>query len=97
MNDASFPNLAGRAAPNFVDDGLPPGSAAAAPQSGFAKHLIDALAIWATVYRNRFVMIGSLAVCVLLGVVITFLSTPIYRATARVRAEHPATVGRSAV
>ena len=90
MNTAFSNDLPRKAAPGLVDNGLPPGAdvpqahpsqAAGTP----AKHLIDVRAIWSTVYRNRFLMIGALAVCILLGVVATFLSTPIYKATAQIQ------------
>ncbi|KQU46009.1 hypothetical protein ASG67_15500 [Sphingomonas sp. Leaf339] len=46
---------------------------------------IDLRSLWSVVYRNRYILIGALAVCVTLGIIITFLSTPIYRATARIQ------------
>lgn len=90
MNTAFSNDLSRNTAPGFVDNGLPPGAdvphAQAIPAQGPpAKHLIDVRAIWSTVYRNRFLMIGALVVCVVLGVVITFLSTPIYKATAQIQ------------
>lgn len=89
MNDAFFNDLPGKAARGPVDNGLPPGAdapqPAGQPSPQSPKSLFDVRAIWSTVYRNRYLMIGALTVCILLGVVITFLSTPIYRATARIQ------------
>jgi len=85
MSTAFSNDLPRTAAPGIVDNGLPPGAAAAPASAQSPKHLIDVRAIWSTVYRNRYLMIGALAVCILLGVVVTFLSTPIYKATAQVQ------------
>lgn len=71
--------------PGFVDNGLPPGADTAALPGSRAKHIVDVRAVLSILYRNRYLMIGSLAACILLGVVITFLSTPIYKATAQIQ------------
>lgn len=82
----AFPNDATRRATSgVIDDGLPPSVGVAPVAMPPSKHLIDVRAIWSTVYRNRYLMIAALAVCILLGVVVTFLSTPIYKATAQVQ------------
>lgn len=65
------------------ENGLPPG--AAVRGSSMSWHSIDLRALWSTIYRNRYILIGALAVCIMLGIVATFLSTPIYRATARIQ------------
>lgn len=85
MNDAYHNDLPGKAARGPVDNGLPPGVVARQSQDHATKHLIDVRAIWSTVYRNRFLMIGALVVCIALGVIVTFLSTPIYKATAQIQ------------
>ncbi|MCP8890709.1 GumC family protein [Sphingomonas faeni] len=85
MNDAYHNDLPGKTARGPVDNGLPPGVVARQSQDHATKHLIDVRAIWSTVYRNRFLMIGALVVCIALGVIVTFLSTPIYKATAQIQ------------
>lgn len=85
MNDVSAIDLPRKAAPRVVDNGLPLGAESAHAHGQPARQLINLRAIWSIVYRNRYLMIGSLAVCIMLGVVITFLSTPIYRATAQIQ------------
>lgn len=71
--------------PGFVDNGLPSGVDTAAVTSSRAKHIVDVRAVLSILYRNRYLMIGALAACILLGVVVTFLSTPIYKATAQIQ------------
>lgn len=85
MSTAFSNDLPRTAAPGIVDNGLPPGAGSAQASAQSPKHLIDVRAIWSTVYRNRYLMIAALAVCILLGVVVTFLSTPMYKATAQVQ------------
>ncbi|TWJ08624.1 GumC family protein [Altererythrobacter ishigakiensis] len=51
---------------------------------------IDLEAIWAAVYRSRFWIAGIVLGCLLLGVVVTILSTPIYRAEATVQIDQEA-------
>ena len=51
---------------------------------------IDFEAIWVAIYRSRFWIAGIVLGCVLLGVVITILSTPIYRAQATVQIDQEA-------
>lgn len=67
----------------FVDNGLPPADTVAAHAP--ARHIINVRSIVSTVYRNRYLMIGALIACILLAVIATFLSTPIYKATAQVQ------------
>lgn len=71
--------------PGFVDNGLPAGAAPATVAGPRGQHIIDVRAIVSILYRNRYLMIGVMAACILLGVVITFLSTPIYKATAQIQ------------
>ena len=47
-----------------------------------AWRAIDLRAIWSAIYRNRFLVIGALAISILLSVLATLFSTSIYRATA---------------
>jgi capsular exopolysaccharide synthesis family protein len=51
---------------------------------------IDLEAIWAAIYRSRFWIAGIVLGCLLLGVVITILSTPIFRAEATVQIDQEA-------
>lgn len=51
---------------------------------------IDLEAIWAAIYRSRFWIAGIVLGCVLLGIVVTILSTPIYRAQATVQIDQEA-------
>lgn len=51
---------------------------------------IDLEAIWAAIYRSRFWIAGIVLGCLLLGVVITILSTPIFRAIATVQIDQEA-------
>lgn len=51
---------------------------------------IDLRAIWSAVYRNRLKLIITMVVALLLGLLVTFLSTPIYRAEARIQIEQQA-------
>lgn len=51
---------------------------------------IDLEAIWAAIYRSRFWIAGIVLGCFLLGVVVTILSTPIYRAEATVQIDQEA-------
>lgn len=46
---------------------------------------IDLRAVWSAVYRNRIKLIITIVVALLLGLLITFLSTPIFRAEARIQ------------
>lgn len=86
MNDASSIKLPRREFGTPIDNGLPPGSGVdrggAAPS---AWHSLDLRAIWSAAYRNRYIVIGTLIVCTLLGVILTLLATPIYRASARIQ------------
>ncbi len=80
MNDASSIDLS---RPAFQDSGLPPGAASTTPSSPW--RVIDLRAVWSTVYRNRYIVIVALALCVLLGIAVTLLSTPIYKGTALIQ------------
>jgi succinoglycan biosynthesis transport protein ExoP len=51
---------------------------------------IDLRAIWSAVYRNRLKLIVTVVVALLIGLLITFLSTPIFRAEARIQIDQQA-------
>lgn len=51
---------------------------------------IDFEAIWAAIYRSRFWIAGIVLGCLLLGVIVTILSTPIFRAEATVQIDQEA-------
>src|SRR3546814_6722408 len=51
---------------------------------------LDFEAIWAAIYRSRFWIMGIVLGTLLLGVVFTILSTPIYRAAATVQIDQEA-------
>lgn len=51
---------------------------------------IDFEAVWAAIYRSRFWIAGIVLGCVLVGIIITILSTPIFRATATVQIDQEA-------
>lgn len=55
-----------------------------------AMSSIDFAAIWSAVYRSRFWMIGIVLGCLIVGLVLTVLSTPIYRARATVQIDQEA-------
>ncbi|WP_230772227.1 GumC family protein [Sphingomonas sp. Leaf4] len=82
MNSA-IPNDPRESGQGFVDNGLPPADTVSTHAP--ARHIINVRSVLSTLYRNRYLMIGSLVVCILLGVVATFLSTPIYKATAQLQ------------
>lgn len=46
---------------------------------------IDLRAVWSAVYRNRLKLLITIVVALLLGLLTTFLSTPIFRAEARIQ------------
>lgn len=83
MNNLASADLPRGAAQEPKENGLPPGAVVRA--NDMTWHSIDLRALWSIMYRNRYILIGALAVCVVLGIVATFLSTPIYRATARIQ------------
>lgn len=51
---------------------------------------IDLRAVWSTVYRNRIKLLITLVVALLLGMLVTFLSTPIFRGIARIQIDQQA-------
>ena len=59
---------------------------------GFDDHggPIDLRAVWSAVYRNRLQLLATVVVAVLLGLLFTFLSTPIFRADARIQIDQQA-------
>lgn len=46
---------------------------------------IDLRAVWSAVYRNRIKLLITIGVSLLIGLLITFLSTPMYRADAKIQ------------
>lgn len=51
---------------------------------------VDLEAIWAAVYRSRFWIAGIVLACMLLGIILTILSTPVFRAEATVQIDQEA-------
>ncbi len=51
---------------------------------------IDLRAVWSAVYRNRLKLLVTIIVALLIGLLITFLSTPIFRAEARIQIDQQA-------
>ncbi len=51
---------------------------------------IDLRAIWSAVYRNRLKLVITVVAALLIGLLVTFLSTPIYRAEARIQIDQQA-------
>lgn len=51
---------------------------------------IDLRAIWLAVYRNRLKLLVIVIVALLIGLLVTFLSTPIYRGEARIQIDQQA-------
>lgn len=51
---------------------------------------IDLRAVWSAVYRNRLKLVVTVVVALLIGLLITFLSTPIFRAEARIQIDQQA-------
>lgn len=82
-------------------NGASDGSQLAAPMRGAADEFdrdyssdgalsIDFAAVWAAVYRSRYWIIGIIAGFLLLGLIVTVLSTPIYRASSTVQIDQEA-------
>lgn len=61
--------------------GLPPLD----PDRGGEWRAIDLRSVWSAVYRNRFLVISTILAFLAIGILVTFLSTPLYRATARIQ------------
>jgi polysaccharide biosynthesis transport protein len=64
-----------------VSAGLPPLD----PGRGNEWRAIDLRSVWSAMYRNRFLVVSTIVAFLAIGVLITFLSTPIYKATARIQ------------
>jgi succinoglycan biosynthesis transport protein ExoP len=47
--------------------------------------------IWAATYRNRFILLVSIAICLVLSIVYLLLATPVYQAQASVKIEEQST------
>ena len=63
------------------DEGLPPAAAGRMAE----WRTIDLRAVWSAVYRNRLLVVATVLSFAAIGILITFLSTPIYQATAKVQ------------
>ncbi|MBJ7437629.1 MAG: polysaccharide biosynthesis tyrosine autokinase [Sphingopyxis sp.] len=57
------------------------------PEAGFS---INFAQLWAAVYRSRFIAAGILIGCLAIGIAITFLTTPIYRAQTTIQIDQEA-------
>lgn len=68
-----------------VVDAVPAPDSAAASAAGALD--IDLRKIWAALYRNIWLMAAIMAVVIVLGVIVTLLSTPIYRAKSSIQIE----------
>lgn len=51
---------------------------------------LDFAVIWSAVYRSRYWILGILVACLLIGIVVSLLSTPIYRAKSTVQIDQEA-------
>jgi succinoglycan biosynthesis transport protein ExoP len=71
---------------NVVGGGLSHGEDVPAETSG----PIDLRAVWSAVYRNRIKLLITIVVAMLLGLLVTFLSTPIFRGEARIQIDQQA-------
>ncbi|MGQ7414241.1 Wzz/FepE/Etk N-terminal domain-containing protein, partial [Streptococcus suis] len=47
--------------------------------------------IWAATYRNRFILLVSIAICLVLSIIYLLLATPVYQAQASVKIEEQST------
>jgi succinoglycan biosynthesis transport protein ExoP len=52
---------------------------------------IDVRATWAALYRNRRLVAAAVAIAVVLGIAIIYLSTPIFRASASIQLDQTST------
>lgn len=52
---------------------------------------IDVRATWAAVYRNRRLVAAAVAIAVIVGIAIIYLSTPIFRASAKIQLDQTST------
>ena len=62
-------------------DGLPPGGTG----RPLEWRAIDLRAVWSALYRNRFIVLSTVLGFLAIGLLVTFLSTPVYRATAHIQ------------
>jgi len=85
MDHTANMNQAGRAVQSnaWVDDD-------AADYYQKSVFSLDFASIWAAIYRSRFWIAGIVAGCMLIGLVITLVSTPIFRATSTVQIDQEA-------
>lgn len=73
-----------------VSDEFKPGAVPSGSDDRDGTFSLDFHEIWAAVYRSRFWVIGIMVGCLALGVVITLLTTPIYRATSSIQIDQEA-------
>ena len=66
---------------------IDPGNGSAVEEGPAARAVVTARNIWTAVRRHRVILFGTMALCVLAGVIFILLSTPDYRATASVEVE----------
>ncbi|MFK4794870.1 GumC family protein [Sphingobium sp. ZW T5_29] len=66
---------------------IDPGNGSAVEEGPAARTVVTARNIWTAVRRHRVILFGTMALCVLAGVIFILLSTPDYRATASVEVE----------
>ena len=66
---------------------IDPGNGSAIEEGPAARAVVTARNIWTAVRRHRVILFGTMALCVLAGVIFILLSTPDYRATASVEVE----------
>lgn len=57
------------------------------PSSGFSINIAQ---IWAALYRSRFIVAGIMIGCLAIGIAVTFLTTPIYRAQTTIQIDQEA-------
>ena len=66
---------------------IDPGNGSTVEEGPAARAVVTARNIWTAVRRHRVILFGTMALCVLAGVIFILLSTPDYRATASVEVE----------
>ena len=66
---------------------IDPGNGPTVEEGPAARAVVTARNIWTAVRRHRVILFGTMALCVLAGVIFILLSTPDYRATASVEVE----------
>ena len=81
-------------APNRIAAGNANGRIASSDEADYgsddAVFTLNFAAIWAAIYRSRYWIAGIVVGCLLVGIVVTLLSTPIYRAESTVQIDQEA-------